>query len=44
MAEKSAKKILLIDENALKSAISTRWSLLLTFLADDIEGQDLCDS
>lgn len=40
MAEKSAKKILLIDEDALKSAISMRWSLLLTFLSDDIEGQD----
>lgn len=43
MAQKTAKKILLIDENTettLKSAISMRWSLLLNFLPDDMEGQD----
>lgn len=44
MARKTAsKKILLIDENTettLKSAISMRWSLLLNFLPDHIDGQD----
>lgn len=44
MAQKTAsKQILLRDENTEttpKSAISTRWSLLLNFLPSDIEGQD----
>lgn len=39
----ASNKILITDENtetSLKSAISRRWSLLLNFLPDDMEGQD----